>query len=121
MGFFSSSKNKSQLVWNNLSEINQLNDLIELSNSSPVLIFKHSTRCSISGMAKNRLELYWETSVGIAPYYLDILNHRNISDELSKKFNIRHESPQIFVLKNGACIFHASHNEIDFNKLKTLV
>jgi len=121
MGFFSSSKNKSQLIWNDLSEVSQLNELIELSHTTPVLILKHSTRCSISGMAKNRLELYWETSVGIAPYYLDILNHRNVSDELAKKFNIRHESPQILLLKNGASIFHASHNEIDFNKLKTLV
>ena len=121
MGFFSSSKNKSQLVWNLLSEISQLNDLVELSNQQPVLILKHSTRCSISSMSKNRLELYWETSVGIAPYYLDILNHRNISDELARNFNVKHESPQILLLKNGVCIFSASHNEIDFNKLKTLV
>ena len=121
MGFFSSTKNKSQLIWNDLSEISQLNELIELSKQNPVLILKHSTRCSISGMAKNRLELYWETSVGIAPYYLDILNHRNISDELAKKFNVKHESPQILLLKNGTCIFNTSHNEIDFNKLKTLV
>lgn len=121
MGFFSSTKNKSQLVWNNLSEMGQLNELIELSKQNPILILKHSTRCSHSAMAKNRLELYWETSVGIAPYYLDILNHRNISDELAKNFNVRHESPQILLLKNGECIFHTSHNGIDFNKLKTLV
>jgi bacillithiol system protein YtxJ len=121
MGIFSSSKSKSQLVWNDFSDVKQLADLMELSHQKPVLIFKHSTRCSISGMSKNRLELYWETAAGIEPYYLDLLNHRNISDEIAKRFNVRHESPQVLLLKNGACIFNASHNEIDFNKLKTWV
>ena len=72
-------------------------------------------------MAKNRLELYWDNEAGIEPYYLDLLSHRDISDELALKYKVKHESPQIFLIKNGACIYHASHNEIDFNQIKKLV
>lgn len=121
MGFFSSSKKTTNVNWNDLVDVNELNDIYKLSEEKPVLILKHSTRCSISAMAKNRLELYWDSAVGIEPYYLDLLKHRDISNELASKFNIMHESPQVLLIKNGACIYHAEHGEIDFNKLKQLV
>jgi len=121
MSFFSSSKNKSQLVWNNLFATEQLDEINLLSETNPVLIFKHSTRCSISGMAKNRLELYWDTAVGITPFYLDILSLRNLSNEVASRYHVVHQSPQVLLITNGVCSYHASHNEIDFNTLKTLL
>lgn len=116
-----SSKNKSSLSWNHITEITQLNELEKLSFEKPILIFKHSTRCSISSMAKNRLELYWDQAAGIEPWYLDLLAYRAISDEIAKRTGVVHQSPQILLLKNGTCVFHASHNEIDFNQIKKLV
>ena len=80
-----SSKNKSSLSWNHITEITQLNELEKLSFEKPILIFKHSTRCSISSMAKNRLELYWDQAAGIEPWYLDLLAYRAISDEIAKR------------------------------------
>lgn len=121
MGFFSSSKNTTSLNWNNLVDEQNLIEIDNLSAQKPVLILKHSTRCSISSMAKNRLELYWDNAVGIEPYYLDLLRYRELSNILASKYKVQHESPQVLLIKNGVCIYHAAHNEIDFNKLKNLV
>lgn len=118
MRFSGFSKSKSTLVWNNLSSIDQLTDLENVSMEIPVLILKHSTRCSISDMAKNRLELYWDHEVPLKPYYLDLLAHREVSNEIAARYHVPHQSPQILVLKNGQTIYSASHNEIDYTTLK---
>lgn len=119
MGFFGFSKNKSALVWNDLNTLSQLAELEKESATTPVLILKHSTRCSISAMAKNRLELYWDAEIPLKAYYLDLLAHRDISNEIAARYHVAHQSPQIIVLKNGQRIFDASHNEIDYNQLKS--
>jgi bacillithiol system protein YtxJ len=83
------------------------------ANSGYSLIFKHSTRCSISLMAKKKLELESESIPGNVPvYYLDLLNHREISNAIADIFQVHHQSPQLLVIKNGECIFEASHGEI---------
>lgn len=119
MGFFGFTKDETALIWNHLSSVDQLTELEKESFEKPILILKHSTRCSISAMAKNRLELYWDKTVSLKPYYLDLLALRDLSNEIADRYKIRHESPQIILLKNGQCIFDASHNEIDYNKIKS--
>jgi len=90
--------------WNYLNDISQLDKLKELSNTTPVLLFKHSTRCSISSMAKSRLERDWDENSEIKPYYLDLIQFREISDEIAAKFNVVHQSPQALLIKNEECI-----------------
>jgi bacillithiol system protein YtxJ len=118
---FGFKKDTSALQWNDLNTISQLSELEKESFDIPVLILKHSTRCSISGMAKNRLELYWDKTVALKPYYLDLLAHRDVSDEIAKRYHVTHQSPQIVLLKNGQLILNASHNEIDYNKIKSFL
>lgn len=83
------------------------------ANSGYSLIFKHSTRCSISLMAKKKLELEGEVIPENVPvYYLDLLNYREISNAIAEIFQVHHQSPQLLVIKDGECIFEASHGEI---------
>lgn len=99
--------------WTNLVQIEELDRLIALSKSTPVLIFKHSTRCSVSLMAKRALEAEWAfTSNQVIPYYLDLIAYRQISNQISEQFNVMHESPQAILIKNGKSIYHASHSDI---------
>ena len=99
--------------WKNLVEVEELDRLIILSNTTPVLLFKHSTRCSVSLMAKRSLESEWNFSAEqIVPYYLDLITYRSISNRISEVFNVTHESPQAILLKNGKVLYHASHSEI---------
>lgn len=104
------------MLWHKLSDISQLQDIKDLSKEqhiSAVLLFKHSTRCSISSMALNRLESKWNDDEQIPAYYLDLLNHRDISNEIADLFSVEHASPQVLLIKNGACIYHNSHNGIN--------
>lgn len=103
--------------WTNLQSIAELDELEKRSFNKNVLIFKHSTRCSISTMAKNRLERDWVESAKIEPFYLDLLNFRAISDEIAKRYQITHQSPQIILLKDGKPLYNASHSEIKFEAI----
>lgn len=119
MGLFVSTKIKKPLNWRALNSVEMIDDLINESHDKPILILKHSTRCSISSMAKNRIELYWDNEDGIEPIYLDLLSYRDISNTLAEIFNVKHESPQVLLIKNGACIYHASHTDVDYNTIKS--
>lgn len=110
------------MLWHKLSDINQLKDIknstIEQSdNGLTVLLFKHSTRCSISSMALNRLESKWKDQDHIPAYYLDLLNHRDISNEIATLFEVEHASPQVLLIRNGVCIYHNSHNGISASEI----
>ena len=107
MGLFSKSiaSAKARINWIHLEDRDKLNYLINQSEHMPVLLFKHSTRCSISIMAKSRLESDWDlTNDQIIPVYLDLLMHRSISNEIADIFGVKHESPQILLIKDGICV-----------------
>jgi bacillithiol system protein YtxJ len=118
MALFGADKYKTTLTWHQLSSLDVLNAADAVSHQKPVLLYKHSGRCHICSMAKNRLELYWDPARGIEPYFLDLIAHRDVSNEIANRYQVRHESPQVLLIKNGKCVYHASHGEIDFNKLK---
>lgn len=109
------------MKWYELTDLSELELLITQSEEQPVLIFKHSTRCSISRFALKQFENEFDLQDKIAPYYLDLLNHRDISNEIAFHFNVQHQSPQILVLKNRVVVYHASHEQIDATELKKYV
>lgn len=101
-----------------LNQINQLDEIDSQSQSKLQVIFKHSTRCSTSLMAKRILsgELDDEKENLVDVYYLDLLSYRVIAQNISSRYNIQHESPQMLVIKNGKCIYHASHSDVSLDK-----
>ena len=99
--------------WIPIESKNQLEAVILKSHETPCLIFKHSTSCSISQMAKTRLEKASNNNPKTPEiYYLDLLKHRDISAEIAKKFSVHHESPQVLLIEKGECIYDASHLDI---------
>jgi bacillithiol system protein YtxJ len=108
--------------WNPITAPTEIDAIIERSHQVPCLILKHSTRCSISFMAKHRLEANWSFSpTQIEPFFLDLLSYRNVSNEISSRFQVFHESPQILVIKNGECILDASHLDISVEEIKDVL
>lgn len=97
--------------WTSLDKAEQLDGIKQTHGYS--VIFKHSTRCSISMMAKRKFELDWDRLPGEIPlYFLDLIQHRDISNQIASTFSVNHESPQLLLIKDGECILDQSHGEI---------
>jgi len=97
--------------WTALDSPQQLNEI--KSNQGYSLIFKHSTRCSISMMAKRRFEMDWDALPADLPvYFLDLIKYREISNQIAQEFQVHHESPQMLLIKDGECILDQSHGGI---------
>lgn len=109
--------------WNPLNHPNQLNQLIRESDTETVLIFKHSTSCSISRATLDRLERNWkdEEVPNVKPYLLDLLSYRAISNAIADQFQVEHQSPQILIIQNGKSVYDNSHYGIDFDQIKKFV
>jgi bacillithiol system protein YtxJ len=102
--------------WISLTDMAQLDSINKNSFDTPQVIFKHSTRCSISSMALNRLESSTPPT-GVDFYLLDLLQHRNISAAIAEKFKVHHESPQVLVIINGECTYDESHMGISMDEI----
>lgn len=120
MGLFDSIFNKkertetvSNVNWIPLRSLEQIEAIKEESKSETVLIFKHSTRCGISSMVIRQFEKkFTEDMKHLKVYYLDLLNYRDVSDEVGYSFQVLHQSPQLLVIKNGVAVLNASHYDI---------
>ncbi len=103
-------------MWNYLKTLGQLDIIDELSKTKPVLLFKHSTRCGISAMSLSRFERDMEKSPSFEPYFLDLISHRDVSNEIATRYGIEHQSPQVLLIENGKCTYNTSHNGIYFRE-----
>lgn len=114
---FGSSEEKdskeNKIDWIELTDLGQLNEISSISAEKPVAIFKHSTRCSISRMALKQFENEFDSSDKITLYFLDLIAHRAISNEIANRFGITHQSPQLILIKDGKAIYDVSHSDID--------
>lgn len=130
MGFFDKFKSTRDIVkeeivevpWHVLGSMGQLDEILEQSKNKPVAIFKHSTRCGISrGVLKLFEKNYKLTDDQLKLYYLDLLQNRDISNEIAGRFKVQHESPQMIVIKNGVVVYQDSHHSIQASDLEKFV
>ncbi|MEZ7526628.1 bacillithiol system redox-active protein YtxJ [Cloacibacterium normanense] len=121
---FGGNSNGSSLkeFWNEIKSSEDLENAIEASKLGKVVIFKHSTRCMISKTVLRNFERQIESESVVLPkfYYLDLLNHRDISNQIAQIFSVVHQSPQIVVIENSQVIHHASHDNIDLSLILAL-
>jgi len=113
---FGNSENQnlpvSKVNWISLTNILQLLEISERSFDKPVLIFKHSTRCSVSRMVLKQFESEFDVLDEVTPYLLDLLEYRTVSDEIAARFEVVHQSPQLLLIKDGKVVYTASHESI---------
>ncbi|WP_047415437.1 bacillithiol system redox-active protein YtxJ [Cellulophaga sp. Hel_I_12] len=131
MGLFNSffgGKNSDEkkeiaaLPWIALTSLDQLEEVGKKSNGKPQFIFKHSTTCGISRMVMNTFKQTYDLSKDQADlYYLDLHSYREVSNEVGRKFQVIHQSPQLLVIKNGTAVAHASHGEINEVQVATFI
>lgn len=105
--------------WIPLEDLQQLEEIKTKSSTKPCVIFKHSTHCSISSMAKLRLEDHWDFSKEeVDIYFLDLIRYRALSNEVAEQFSVYHESPQLILVRNGETTYDASHLDISVKELR---
>jgi bacillithiol system protein YtxJ len=112
---------KNNINWIPLTDLGQLNEIIELSNEKPVAIFKHSTRCSVSRMALKQFENEFNSADSVEAYFLDLIAYRDVSNEIATRFQVVHQSPQLVLIKEGKSVYNASHSDIDAQELKSKI
>ena len=99
------------MMWIPLESVEKLQDIKQAAGYS--ILFKHSTRCSISLMAKKKFEHEWDSlPTNTTLYFLDMIKNRSISSAIADLFKVHHQSPQVLLIKDGECIYEASHGEI---------
>ncbi len=114
---------KKSTPWIDLNTMDQLDEIEKNSEDHTVAILKHSTRCGVSKMVLRMFEADYDLdeSKPLKLYFLDLINHRDISNEIADRFSVRHESPQLIILQNREVVHHSSHQEISANKLAEFV
>lgn len=104
--------------WKPLHTEDMLDEAVKKSFERKVVIFKHSTRCHISKTVLRNFEKATEGKEKQADYYfLDLLQHRDLSNRISEIFEIQHQSPQVLVIESGKVTHDASHHSISAEKI----
>lgn len=129
MGWFSkkersedakSATPRNEIKWIPLTSEEQLMEIVKTTHEKPVFLFKHSTRCSISAMAKNNVERNWTSGNELCnAYLLDLLEHRDVSNKIAEITGIVHQSPQAIVLKGSEIIYDETHSSIDARRIES--
>ncbi len=104
------------MQWTHLTDEEQISQIIAQSQQKPQVIFKHSTRCSISSVALSRLQKAAQPA-DVDFYYLDLIAYRHLSNRVAEVFQVHHESPQVLVIRNGECIYDESHMGISMTDI----
>ena len=112
-----------KMNWSHITSLEHLANIDEQSASQAVIIFKHSTTCSISAMALNRIESNWreEYEMKAKPFLLDLLANRYLSNEIAIRYGVIHESPQVLIIVGGKSVYDESHSGIRLNDLLDVV
>ena len=90
-----------------IDDMAALDNLFADSRNKPVIVFKHSNACSISSRAYREMEQF-EGQVNI----LEVQSAREVSREFANLTGVRHETPQVIVLRDGKAVWDASHFDV---------
>ncbi|HLR25666.1 MAG TPA: bacillithiol system redox-active protein YtxJ [Fodinibius sp.] len=119
MGLFDAIKKSlstsSELAnyWHVPEDPSRLSEIADQSYKRPQLIYKHSHRCGTCFFAKNQVEEAADQIREEADlHFVDVIGSRAVSNRITDKWGVRHESPQLLLLKDGEVVWHASHGAI---------
>ncbi len=104
-----------------IESIEDLDRFLASSDQKPLFLFKHSARCPISVTALEEYDAFLETAGEPGHAFLDILAHRDVSNEIASRTGVKHESPQALLFRGGSASWNASHSAIKRDALAAAV
>jgi bacillithiol system protein YtxJ len=85
------------------------------------LIYKHSSRCASAVPAESEVNRFAQAHPGVPVYRMDVVQGRALARAIAARFGVRHESPQVILLRRGRVVWAGSHGEIDADALDALL
>ena len=108
------------MPWTQLSSQESIDGFFSLD--TPQVIFKHSPRCGISAMVLRRFEASEVFKNSKEKFWLlHVIENRAMSNALASEFNVRHESPQVLIVRKVNLLYHAAHSAIDANQIEIVL
>lgn len=95
------------MSYQSINSIADFDSVLQKSNSETIAVFKHSSTCDLSAMAKKEM-----ANVKFPVYELIVQTARPLSNHIESHFGIRHESPQVILISQGKPIYNASHRAV---------
>lgn len=105
-----------------LTGMEELDEAIASSAERPVFVYKHSTVCPVSARAADHYHDFAEGDASSPPPLFTqvlVIENRDISNEIESRLSVRHESPQLLLLRGGKVVWHASHFSISADNIKS--
>lgn len=99
-----------------ITDVESFEELASRSQNSPVVVFKHSTTCSISAAAYNEMSRY-DGDVTL----VEVQRDRTLSKDIEQRTGVSHESPQVLVLRKGRVVWEASHWKVKADAVQRAV
>lgn len=94
----------------------------DVLGSGPLLVlYKHSPICMTSSVAQWQLKALHKALPAIPIYQVDVIRDRGLAHRMAADLEVRHESPQVFVIRNGRVVWHTSHFAIKAATLLTQI
>lgn len=100
-----------------LSSPDQFEDLLDRSREQPVMIYKHSSRCPLSSRAREEVATFEEQS-DLSIFEVVVQKDRATSDHVAEALEIRHETPQVILIRDRSPVYDASHTEVTHDALE---
>lgn len=102
-----------------ITSLEQWENVLERSNESAVLLLKHSTACPISGAAFKEFNVYTrKPKRPLICVLVKVIESRPVSNEIEAKLGVKHESPQALLVRGGEVLWHASHWDITYERME---
>lgn len=90
-----------------IADVPSLDQFMASSNGSSAILFKHSDTCGVSARAYREMSQLSQP-VGL----ITVQRARAVSNEIEKRWQVSHETPQVLIVRDGKVIWDASHFQI---------
>jgi bacillithiol system protein YtxJ len=81
------------------------------------IVFKHSPTCGVSAIARAEMHRYAQRPDTLPVEVVDVIGQRRLSKALAHRTEVRHESPQVLLVRDGTVVWHASHWQVTFENV----
>ena len=101
-----------------MEEIKDQSDVDGMLGEPEAILLKHGATCSISANARREIEEFTANHPDVRISELEVTANHALSEKVADQLGVPHQSPQLFVLRDGKVAWHAEHYGITAKALE---